>query len=584
METKRETKSQIKMSEDYRKNLNNFQELSNEILLRSQQGELRKDYLDDISRLLMDYCECDTVEIWMLKGEAKFCARASNIPRWSFYYDDYAAMDPGDDTSAFQFEKYRALEQLCLAILRKQFDPSLPFFTPQGSPWTGEAQNSWPIPLMVDGQERIYHIPVGSDFKSIAFIPVSEEDNIGLLLLKSEERNLFNLEKVIFFEGIARILSIALVHRDTRLALRERIKELTCLLQIGQIASNPGASLDSILQDIVELFPPAWLYPEITTGRIRLDDKTFTTKDFREGPCQLNSDLLVNGSHRGLVEVFYTSEKPMLDEGPFLKEERSLIDAIARDVGLITERKKAEEDQEKLRIQLMHADRLATIGQLAAGVVHEINEPLGHILGFAQLTQKVKGLPGQAQKDMKKIVEISLHAREVIKRLMLFGRQVSPSKTHVDLNHLVEEGLGLFAARCAKNNIEVVQDLSSNLPDITADPAQLNQVLVNLIVNGMQAMPDGGKLTIRTLKDVGDVLIIVEDTGVGMSPDIVEQIFVPFFTTKDVNQGTGLGLAVVHGIVQGHKGLVRVESEQGTGTCFEVRLPVLSEQDLEETK
>ena len=250
---------------------------------------------------------------------------------------------------------------------------------------------------------------------------------------------------------------------------------------------------------------------------------------------------------------------------------------------LIIERREAEKDKSKLQDQLRHADRLATIGQLAAGVAHELNEPLGNILGFAQLVKKCPGLPSQVEKDIEQIVAASLHAREVIKKLLLSARQMPLKTTQVNLNQVVEDGLYLLEARCAKRGIELVRSLSPDLPEITADPAQLNQILVNLVVNSAQVMPEGGRLTVGTLAREDHVSLIVEDTGIGMSEEVIKQIFIPFFTTKDVDQGTGLGLAVVHGIVTSHGGTIKVESKVGRGTRFEVQLPITESQDAKES-
>ena len=142
------------------------------------------------------------------------------------------------------------------------------------------------------------------------------------------------------------------------------------------------------------------------------------------------------------------------------------------------------------------------------------------------------------------------------------------------LRQLVEDGLYFLESRCATAGIELIRSLSTDLREIVADPSQLHQALVNLVVNAIQAMPRGGRLTVRTDRGDGAVLLSVEDTGIGMSEAVRKQIFIPFFTTKDVNQGTGLGLSVVHGIVTAHGGRIQVESEIGKGSRFEIRLPL----------
>lgn len=366
---------------------------------------------------------------------------------------------------------------------------------------------------------------------------------------------------------------------STEAALRERVKELTCLYGIALIAANNDTSLDEVLHGIVELLPPAWQYPNITSARIVLDNHEYMTEGFSETFERQSSDLLVSDSCRGAVDVVYSEKKPTLDEGSFLKEERSLIDAVARQVALLVERREANEEGLKLQGQLRHADRLATVGVLAAGIAHELNEPLGNILGFAQLMKKSKRLPVQEKGDVEKIEGASLHAREIIKKLLIFARQMPSQETRVNLNQVVEDGLSFLEPQLTKNDIELVRVLSPDLPEITADAGQINQILVNLTVNASQAMVKGGRVTIETHTREDSVVLVVTDTGAGMDKDVMERIYVPFFTTKDVGHGTGLGLAVVHGIVTSHGGFVNVESKVGEGTRFEVRLPLSDEQD-----
>jgi two-component system NtrC family sensor kinase len=395
----------------------------------------------------------------------------------------------------------------------------------------------------------------------------------GVLQLRSLRPGYFTPQRVKPYRDLAQSLGLAIANRRAQWALRERVKELTCLYGIARVVQQPGLRLPETLQSIVELLPPAWQFPEIACARIVLDGRAHTTPGFREGPHSQAAGIVVGGAVRGAVEVFYTRDKLEFAAGAFLKEERSLIDTIAREVALIVERREAEEYKLKLQDQLRHADRLATIGQLAAGVAHELNEPLGSILGFAQLARKDPQLPEGPAQDLDRIVKASLHAREVIHKLLIFARQMPPAKARVNLNRIVEESLYFLESRCAKAGIEVVRVLAPRLPEISADASQLQQVLINLAVNAIQAMPDGGKLTIRTLAARNSVSLVVEDTGAGMSGEVQKKLFSPFFTTKDVNEGTGLGLAVVHGIVTSHGGSIRVTSAPGQGARFEIQLP-----------
>lgn len=362
-------------------------------------------------------------------------------------------------------------------------------------------------------------------------------------------------------------------------ALRERVKELTCLYSLTQLVESSGIALNEILQGAVELLPPAWQYPERTAGRIVFDGQAYVTARFREGCRVQSAPIWINGQPRGRIEVAFIEDIPSGQEDPFLQEERNLLEAVARQLALIIERRQAEEDRFRLQDQLRHADRLATLGQLAAGIAHELNEPLGNILGFAQLAQKHRGLPSAIGQDLSKIVATCLHARQIINNLLLYSRQMPARKDGLSLNVVVEEALGLLEQRCTENDITIVRHLSADLPQIPADASQLCQVVVDLAVNAIQAMPKGGVLEITTRPYGDHVMLAVQDNGIGMSGAVLKEIFVPFFTTKDVDKGTGLGLPVVHGIVTAHGGTIRVQSAPGRGARFEIELPTdLGEQ------
>jgi signal transduction histidine kinase len=281
-----------------------------------------------------------------------------------------------------------------------------------------------------------------------------------------------------------------------------------------------------------------------------------------------------------MVEVVYLEPRPELDEGPFLAEERRLLDSVAREIALIIERRQAEIEQARLQDQLRHADRLATIGKLAAGVAHELNEPLTGILGFAELLKELPGMPPQAASDLGRIESAALHAREVVRKLLLFARQITPRQGNVCVNRLVQEVVAFFQARLTEQSIKVQTRLGGSLPDLLADESQIRQIIMNLCINAIHAMGKGGLLTIATQARGEEIVLSVRDTGPGVPEEIRDKIFLPFFTTKDVDVGTGLGLSVVHGIVKSHRGRIKVVSNAGKGAEFKVYLPVTREQPL----
>lgn len=562
-----------------------FRALSRRILRGSNRSVPRVDYLREVSMMLIKFSLCDAMELWVKEDHDYFRCRTVLCLAGCYHFQVISKLQFNEVKNVAHPKYDENITRLAWKIIQGRFDASLSSFTEKGSFWTGDLQKADFLSPKAAEKGRADVSWNEGDYKSLALIPIMiSRENIGLLQLKSRQRSFFTKTEIKHYERVSETLALTLVNQQAQAALRERVKELTCLYGIAKAAERPGAPLREVLQSIVELFPPAWQYPEITHGRIIVDGCIYATPGFLDSDQRQMADIIVSGEGRGVVEVVYSEKKPDLYEGPFLKEERSLINTIARQVALIIERREAAEDRVKLQDQLRHADRLATIGQLAAGVAHELNEPLGNILGFAQLAQKGAEMPDQTRQDVEKIINASLYAREVVNKLKLFARQTPPQKTQLDLNQLIEEGLMFLESRCAKAGIELVRSLSPNLPEITADQGQLHQVLVNLVVNSIQAMPEGGKLIIRTAATPKHVSLIVEDTGAGMSHEVKKKIFIPFFTTKDVTEGTGLGLAVVDGIVRSHDGSIEVESKVGRGTRFEVQLPLKQPQNGQESE
>lgn len=370
------------------------------------------------------------------------------------------------------------------------------------------------------------------------------------------------------------------VERNTEIALRERVKELTCLYAISELSQQDSLTLTTILEKVVKLIPPAWQYPENTVAAITFDGAVFGTISGESFSARQTEDIVVENRGRGNIEVVYISPKPVADEGPFLTEERKLLQAIARKVALLIEKKEGAEKVKLLQDQVRHADRLATIGELTAGIAHEINEPISGILGFAQLAIKNKSNPVETQSDLEKIVKTSLHAREIIKKLMYFSHQLPQKLGPVSLNNVIRDSMNFLEPKCSRQNIIVQYKLDENLSLVNADAVQLNQVLMNLVVNAIQVMPNGGQLYIETSNSGSFAEIIIKDTGTGIPSEIQDQIFKPFFTTKEIGKGTGLGLPVVHGIVTAHKGQIEFESKKGEGTTFKIRFPIIDRKAM----
>jgi two-component system NtrC family sensor kinase len=237
--------------------------------------------------------------------------------------------------------------------------------------------------------------------------------------------------------------------------------------------------------------------------------------------------------------------------------------------------------------QLYQSDKLASLGRLAAGVAHEINNPLTGVLTYGSFLLKRASDP-ETKTDLETIVRETKRCRQIVKGLLDFSRQARPRKTSVDVGDVIDESLRIVNNRLSFDNISVSTRISDGLPPITADPNQMVQVFINLIVNAADAIGEkGGKISISANRreDDGkqDVEIIVADTGCGISPEDVSKVFEPFYTTKE-QDGTGLGLSVVWGIIDKHGGTINIQSDPDRGTTVTIRMPVPEETLLVKEK
>ena len=399
--------------------------------------------------------------------------------------------------------------------------------------------------------------------------------NKGLISFMEAGQNAFPPIMRNHLRDTAELLGVALAGRRSHFALRERVKELTCLYEIAQIGANPKLSIEQILEKTADILPSAWQYPDLAEVKILFGGKTYTSSRYADSPVSIRQDLEISGQPSDYLEVVYRDFKSELGEEAFLPEEYTFISTTARQLSILLERRLSLLEKAKLQEQLRHADRLATIGQLASGVAHEINDPLAAILGFAQLIEEQVGLNDQSRQDINRIVNASLHAREIVKKLLIFARRLPQKNRFIQVNTVIENDLYFLEFRCQKDGISLVRKLG-DVPEIWADESQMHQIIINLTVNAIQAMPDGGTLSITTWPDKQrkEVCLSVKDTGIGMDSEVKKNLFLPFFTTKKAGEGTGIGLSVVHGIIEGMKGAIRIDSAPGKGSTFTISLPI----------
>jgi two-component system NtrC family sensor kinase len=236
---------------------------------------------------------------------------------------------------------------------------------------------------------------------------------------------------------------------------------------------------------------------------------------------------------------------------------------------------------------LIQKEKLASVGQLAAGVAHEINNPLNSILLYADvLRREIPAQNAEQTQDVQMIIKEAMRCRTIVQDLLSFSRQNEILAQPTDLNALLEEIVGEIGIHERFQGVRIRMDLDSGLPIIEADPFQLRQVFCNLMNNAADAMPGGGTLTLRTKRGPWSGLITaeVQDTGEGISEENMKKLFTPFFTTKPLGKGTGLGLSIIYGIVKMHRGDISVQSQLGQGTTFALTLREQLRAQLESTE
>jgi two-component system NtrC family sensor kinase len=283
-------------------------------------------------------------------------------------------------------------------------------------------------------------------------------------------------------------------------------------------------------------------------GKLNPTSMTITCKNGEQIPATLSASIMtIGGEEIGSVGVF-TDMREIL---------------------------KMRKDLEEAHLQLVQSDKIASVGRMAAGVAHEINNPLGSILLFTRLVLNKCPADSVMRDNLERIEREVKRCQNIVKGLLEFARQREPKTETVDLNDLLEKTIGLVENQSMFHDIKVVKHYQIDLPTAVVDPSQVQQVFINLIMNAVDAMEGRGTLTLSTefSEDSDAVVICFTDTGCGIEQETVDRVFEPFFTTKGVGHGTGLGLSISHGIIKKHGGDINVSSRPGEGSRFVVVLP-----------
>ncbi len=424
--------------------------------------------------------------------------------------------------------------------------------------------------------------------------------------LKNQDGTISKLE---LFRDISDRKKIADELQKSHDTLGQRIKEIKCLYSISNLAGEMGISLEEILQETLEIIPPSWQYPSITSAKIVVEGQEFNTANFQNTVWLQNSDIVIKGQKIGSVEVYYLEEKPESDEGPFMREERDLINTIGIQLGRIIENKQAEEALAKrtqelsdaldhlktTQRQLVESEKMASLGRLVAGIAHEINTPIGIGVTAAstladRTTETVtaydnKQLKGSALKAYFNTAQISsnlvLNNLNRAAELIQSFKQVAVDQSNLEkrsfaVKKYLQDILISLKPHLKKTPHQITVNGDEQI-EINTYPGAFSQIMTNLVMNSLRhAYPKGetGNLCFELKLDSEHLIVEYSDDGCGIPPENLAKIFEPFFTTARAQGGTGLGLHIVFNLVtQKLNGTIRCESALGQGTTFFIEIP-----------
>jgi len=373
---------------------------------------------------------------------------------------------------------------------------------------------------------------------------------------------------------------VEFVLRERTRELAARMKELNCLYRASDLLQRDNLDLEVKLRQMPGLLVSGLRFPEVARVLLEIEDRRYEVEWTQPHGPVAREPIIVNGREAGALHVAYGPHRNGPEPSP---DERTLVAAIATRIGAMLERQRTEAERLALEDQLRQSQKMEAIGRLAGGIAHDFNNLLTSIKGLSSLALRELEPGHPIRPDLEEIEKAAQRAAGLTRQLLAFSRKQRLKLVPVDLNDVVS-GIEKMLRRVINERIELHASYGRGLDPVMADPSQLEQVVMNLVVNAQDALRDGGTIEISTRREsIGEergpvppgeyAVLSVRDTGVGIAPDHLDKVFEPFFTTKPPGEGTGLGLATVFGIVKQGGGYVHVESRLGAGSTFLVYLP-----------
>jgi len=355
---------------------------------------------------------------------------------------------------------------------------------------------------------------------------------------------------------------------DTEEALKERIKELTCLYEVSSIIVNADSKeIKETLQGIALSLKKGFQFFKTTEIAIKTSLDFYKTGTINKTNCLTSNILIFNRVEGSIIASLNESDSN------FLREEQTLLDNVALKLGNLLERVEIQKSETLLKRQMERADRLGILGEITAGIAHELNTPLANILGFAELLKEESKTDKRVSEDLNKIIHNAIFSREIVKKLMFFACEMPQEMQEVNIVPSIKNAIALLDASFKKASVKYIVKIEEEALLLRADNIQLTQIIFNLIINAIYFSPINGLIIIEAFQTKNHIVLKISDEGPGLSSEAMEKVFQPFFTTKPTGDGSGLGLSVVHGIVASHNGIIIVENNKDKGATFTIKLP-----------